>query len=137
MRKFMPTGVDCFVLIIVNGLPEPFVSDKCMTETVHVFFMETENIIHIGNIIRQKKDFCDKLFTAFEKQITDNIFCFIQNDKELMKDYLDLVAKQGNLGVVNSQIAQKIAQRYGMNNTGKESVPNSNLIQTYSELEKK
>ena len=73
------------------------------------------------------KDFCDKLFTAFEKQITDNIFCFIQNDKELMKDYLDLVAKQGNLGVVNSQIAQKIAQRYGMNNTGKESVPNSNL----------
>ena len=83
------------------------------------------------------KDFCDKLFTAFEKQITDNIFCFIQNDKELMKDYLDLVAKQGNLGVVNSQIAQKMAQRYGMNNTGKESVPNSNLIQTYSELEKK
>lgn len=82
------------------------------------------------------KDFCDKLFTAFEKQITDNIFCFIQNDKELMKDYLDLVVNQGNLGYVNSQIAQKIAQRYGLNNTGKESIPTSNLIQTYSELEK-
>lgn len=54
MRKFMPTGVDCFVLIIVNGLPEPFVSDKCITETVHVFFMETENSVHIGSIIRQK-----------------------------------------------------------------------------------
>lgn len=38
MRKFMPTGVDCFVLIIVNGLPEPFVSDKCTIKTVHVFF---------------------------------------------------------------------------------------------------
>lgn len=82
------------------------------------------------------KDFCDKLFKAFEKQITDNIFCFIQNDKELMKNYLDLVAKQRNLGYVNSQIAQKIAQRYGLNNTGIESVPTSNLIQTYSELEK-
>ena len=35
----MPIGVDCFVLIIVNGLPEPFVSDK------H---------IHIGRIIHQK-----------------------------------------------------------------------------------
>ncbi|MBR4804442.1 MAG: hypothetical protein IK032_07360 [Bacteroidales bacterium] len=80
--------------------------------------------------------FCDKLFKAFEKQITDNIFCFIQNDKELMKNYLDLVAKQRNLGYVNSQIAQKIAQRYGLNNTGIESVPTSNLIQTYSELEK-
>lgn len=28
MQKFMPTGVDCFVLIIVYGLPEPFVSDE-------------------------------------------------------------------------------------------------------------
>ena len=50
----MPTGVDCFVLIIVYGLPEPFVSDKHMTKTVHVFFMETGQDIHIGNIIHQK-----------------------------------------------------------------------------------
>ena len=50
----MPTGVDCFVLIIVNGLPETYVSDKCTIKTVHVFFMETDNIIHIGSIIRQK-----------------------------------------------------------------------------------
>lgn len=50
----MPTGVNCFVLIIVNGLPEPFVSDEHNAEAVHVFFMETDNTVHIGSIIRQK-----------------------------------------------------------------------------------
>jgi len=82
------------------------------------------------------ENFCDKLFTAFEKQITDTVFCFIQNDKELMKDYLDLVVAQGNLGYVNSHIAQEIAKRYGLHNTQIEGIPTSNLIQTYSELEK-
>lgn len=82
------------------------------------------------------KNFCDKLFVAFEQQITDIVFCFVQNDKELMKDYLDLVANQGNLGWVNSHIAQEIAQRYGLHNTNNEGLPSSNLIQTYSELEK-
>lgn len=81
------------------------------------------------------KDFCDKLITTFEKQITDNIFCFIQNDKELMKDYLNLVAKQGNLGVVNRYIGKRIAERYNLQSKNLKGVPTSNLIQTYSELE--
>ena len=81
------------------------------------------------------KDFCDKLFTTFEKQITDNIFFFIQNDKELMKNYLDLVAKQGNLGVVNRYIGKRIAERYNLQSKDLKGVPTSNLIQTYSELE--
>lgn len=81
--------------------------------------------------------FYNKLFADFEKQITDTIFCFIQNNKELMKEYLDMVSNsKGNLGYVNSQIAQEIAKRYGLHNTRIEGVPTSNLIQTYSELEK-
>ena len=78
----------------------------------------------------------DQLFAAYEKKITDQIFCFIQNNKELTKDYLDLVVAQGNLGYVNSQIAQEIAKRYGLHNTRIEGIPTTNLIQTYSELEK-
>ena len=81
------------------------------------------------------KDFCDKLFTTFDEQITDTIFCFIQNDKELMKNYLDLVAKQGNLGVVNRYIGKRIAERYNLQSKDLKGVPTSNLIQTYSELE--
>lgn len=80
-------------------------------------------------------DFLTLMFERFENQITDTIFCFVQNDKELMKAYLDLVAENGNLQYVNSHIAQEIAKRYGLKNVGPaKEEPKSNLIQTYSEL---
>ncbi|MCQ2321229.1 MAG: hypothetical protein MJZ91_07860 [Bacteroidales bacterium] len=82
-------------------------------------------------------EFLIMMFERFEIQITDNIFCFVQNDKELMKAYLDLVASNGNLQYVNSHIAQEIAKRYGLKNVKTSGiVPKSNLIQTFSELEK-
>lgn len=79
--------------------------------------------------------FLNRLFEKFESQITDNIFCFIQNDKELMKAYLDLIAGNGSLQYVNSHIAQEIAKRYGLKKNGtSDREPKSNLIQTFSEL---
>lgn len=80
-------------------------------------------------------EFLNRLFEKFESQITDSIFCFIQNDKELMKAYLDLVAENGNLQYINSHIAQEIAKRYDLKNiSASNEVPKSNLIQTYSKL---
>ena len=82
-------------------------------------------------------EFLTMMFERFERQITDNIFCFVQNDKELMKAYLDLVASNGNLQYINSHIAQEIAKRYGLENNGvSDTLPKSNLIQTYSILRK-
>lgn len=82
-------------------------------------------------------DFLNMMFERFERQITDSIFCFVQNDKELMKAYLNLVAKNGNLQYVNSHIAQEIAKRYGLEcNQNQVENPDSNLIQSYSELRK-
>lgn len=80
--------------------------------------------------------FCDKLFSAFENQITDSVFCYIQNDKELMKDYLHLIAEKKDLGVVNRCIGKRIAERYKLQSKDLKGIPTSNLIQTYSELEK-
>lgn len=82
-------------------------------------------------------EFLNRLFEKFESQITDSIFCFIQNDKELMKAYLDLVAENGNLQYVNSHIAQEISKRFDLGNIGtSDEIPKSNLIQTFSNLRK-
>lgn len=82
-------------------------------------------------------EFLNLLFERFEKQITDNIFCFIQNDKELMKAYLDLVSERSDLQYVNSHIAQEIAKRYGLESSpNRNEKPNSNLIQSYHEMSK-
>lgn len=81
--------------------------------------------------------FVSELFEKFEAQITDQVFCFIENDRELMKAYLDLVAEKGDLRSVNSQIAQRVATRYGLEDSGERCIePNSFLIQSYTMLEK-
>jgi hypothetical protein len=66
--------------------------------------------------------------------ITDTVFLMIENDRELMSDYLHTVAHQRNLGYVNSEIAKSIKQYFGLQNAGENSYPNSNLIQSYTEF---
>ena len=80
--------------------------------------------------------FMKEALPQFESRITDLFFSFVQSDKSLMKQYLDTVAATGDLRVVNSQIAQRLRERFGLNNTGiRNSEPESSLIQSYSELE--
>ena len=69
------------------------------------------------------------------RDITDRFFCFVQNDRLWMKNYLDTVAETGNLQVVNSQIAQYICDWFKLKNNGIEvNQPESHLIQSYHEL---
>ena len=80
---------------------------------------EIRVILHFTKLYWKMNDFLNMMFERFEWQITDNIFCFVQNDKELMK------------------AAQEIAKRYGLESTQNQvESPNSNLIQSYSELRK-
>ena len=49
-------------------------------------------------------EFMQKAVPLFKEQLTDIFFTFVQNDRELMKAYLDTVATTGNLQSVNSHI---------------------------------
>lgn len=80
-------------------------------------------------------EFFDNAITKFESNNIDALFCFIQNDRELMKDYLDLVASTRDLGKVNRGIARLVALRYHTNAIQRDFQPNSNLIQSFSILE--
>lgn len=79
-------------------------------------------------------NFIDEVISRFNEQITDNIFCFIQNDRTLMKEYLDIVAATGSLQNVNKQIGREIALRYGLKGYSKDKEPKSVLISSYSLL---
>lgn len=77
----------------------------------------------------------EKMLSA---EITDLFFLYVQSDKELMKKYLDLVAGIGDLQYVNSHIAQSVARHFSLINTREENhAPVNNLIQSYSQLNKK
>ena len=80
------------------------------------------------------KDFINEVLTEYDEQITDSIVCFIQNDRVLMKKYLETVAATGNLQDVNKQIGREIVRRYGLKGYSKDKEPKSVLISSYSLL---
>jgi hypothetical protein len=80
-------------------------------------------------------DFSEKVTHQFSKRITDEIFLMIQNDKELMYEYLKLVEANG-LTVVNQQIGKKVKNRFALDNDlTRNVIPNSTLIKSHQEFE--
>jgi len=80
--------------------------------------------------------FTDGLLDKISEELTDIVFQYIENDKELLKQYLDLVANTGNLRVVNSNIAKAVRSRFNLKTNGSQKMnPKSKLIQSYSEFE--
>ncbi|MDR0437008.1 MAG: hypothetical protein LBH22_01760 [Bacteroidales bacterium] len=63
--------------------------------------------------------------------ITDTVFLMIQNDRELMFEYLQTIVHHGNLGHANSEIAKEIKRYFGLSNAGLNKYPNSFLIQSF------
>ena len=80
------------------------------------------------------KDFINEVLTEYDEQITDSIFYFIQNDRVLMKKYLETVATTGNLQDVNKQIGREIVRHYGLKGYSKDIEPKSVLISSFSLL---
>lgn len=73
-------------------------------------------------------DFADKAIKCFKEQITDSFFLFIQNDKELLQDYLDTIS-ESDRQTVNSLLGKLIAKELNVDNIEK-GKPKSFLIKT-------
>lgn len=112
------------------------------------FFPETLVAARMGNkklcptrikgncMAKTLNQFCKDAIAKFEENPIDALFCYIQCDKQLMKDYLDVVAESRDLRNVNSGIAKALAVHYGTKSRGdRDYEPNSTLIQSYSLLE--
>lgn len=67
--------------------------------------------------------------------ITDTVFLMIESNRQLMHDYLQTIATQGNVAYVNSEIAKEIKRFFGLNNAVENRYPNSVLIQSYMEFQ--
>lgn len=78
-------------------------------------------------------EFSNQLLDKFSEEITDQVFLFIQNDKELMHQYLNLISKK-EIKSVNSSIAKSIKKRYNLSNKSKNTEPKSILIQSFEEF---
>lgn len=81
-------------------------------------------------------NFSTHVFEKFEKNITERIFLLIEDDRELQKEYLDLVASKGR-ATVNRWLGRKIKDHYGLQSQEPiKDTPKAKQIQGYTKLRK-
>ena len=81
------------------------------------------------------EEISDRAIALLNKRITNEIFLTIQNDRDLMYDYLRTVEKHG-LDSVNQRIGKSVKKRYGLTNMDdREDNPSCTLIQSHQKFE--
>lgn len=72
-----------------------------------------------------------KLLSRFTRQLTDQVFLFLQQDPELYQEYQALVRESSSNGV-NSVLGRMITEAYDLVNLNKETHPQSPLLKKYT-----
>lgn len=84
------------------------------------------------------KQFKEKALSRFTKEITDLFFCFIENDRELLQDYLRIIG-ENDLDTINQNLGRAVMEWFRLENRVKNSKPiinlrpKSKLIKNYTE----
>lgn len=74
-------------------------------------------------------------FSRLDKKITNYVFLIIQNDRELMQNYLRAVQEKG-LDQVNRTIGKAVKSQYHLTNIDdRENDPSCTLIQSHQKFE--
>lgn len=81
------------------------------------------------------QEIAEKAIAKMNKKITNEIFLIIQNDRELMYEYLKAVENNG-LDVVNQTIGKAVKAKYQLINIDdREDDPSCTLIQSHQKFE--
>ena len=80
-------------------------------------------------------EIAEEAIRRMNKRITNEIFLIIQNDRDLMKEYLRAVQDSG-LDVVNQTIGKRVKTSYNLVNINdREDNPSCTLIQSHQKFE--
>lgn len=88
-----------------------------------------------GEMKLNPKEIAEEAIRRMNKKITNEIFLIIQNDRDLMKEYLRAVESKG-LDSVNQIIGKEVKNSYGLVNVNeREDNPSCTLIQSHQKFE--
>ncbi len=81
------------------------------------------------------KEIAEEAIKRMNKRITNEIFLIIQNDRDLMREYLRSL-ETSSLDTVNQTIGKEIKKAYGLVNINeREDNPSCTLIQSHQKFE--
>ena len=82
------------------------------------------------------QQFQQRALTQFTKEITDIFFSYIENDKDLLQDYLRVIGRDSNLDETNMTLGAAVKEWFDLKNGDVNRDPKSRLIRSYTEHEK-
>ena len=77
-------------------------------------------------------DYAEKVVKNFITDITDHVFCNIERNDDLMREYISNVNLY-QLDAVNTTIGKKVKGLLNLENTGRCNEPKSRIIQSYEQ----
>lgn len=78
------------------------------------------------------EEFKNNSLTKFTKEITDIFFTFIENDRELLRDYMRVIGRDNDLDTTNKNLGSEVKDWFNLDNDGENKNPKSKLIGTYT-----
>ncbi len=79
------------------------------------------------------QNFEEKALKQFTKEITDLFFLYIENDENLMHDYLRVIGREGDLDTTNKKLGEAVKSWFKLENGEVNREPMSKLIESYTE----
>ncbi len=111
--------------------------NKARVNRISYLYIKYRHKKQKGQKMATGKEIAKKAIAKMNKKITNEIFLIIQNDKDLMKEYLKSV-EQSTLHEINKQIGRAVKDIYKLENDesddGTEENPTSTLISTHQKF---
>ena len=80
--------------------------------------------------MNKTEEVAEKALQVIVENITDHVFLLIQEDRDLMQQYIEQVVANGK-DSVNQTIGKYVKNRLNLTNIGREEAPESSLIASY------
>ncbi|MCH8010557.1 MAG: hypothetical protein IIA61_01195 [Candidatus Marinimicrobia bacterium] len=78
-------------------------------------------------------EFQQHALTEFTREITDLFFCYIEDDKDLMQEYLRVIGRDSNLDTTNRNLGLAVKTWFNLEDGIVNKEPMSKLIRSYTE----
>ncbi len=78
-------------------------------------------------------EFRDEVLKRFTRDLTDQVFLYIENDRELTHEYLSILGRENGTDETNQSLDQAVKAYFGLNEQGENHSPKSRLITSFTE----
>jgi len=78
-------------------------------------------------------EFREETLKRFTRDIVDQYFLYIENDKELLHEYLSILGRENGTDETNQALELALKDYFGLNEEGENHSPKSNLIVSFTE----